>query len=146
VIVDFGYLRSLRGKVVMVGGGFDPLHQGHIAYFKAATQFNLPVLCSIDGDHYVATKHRPLLNEHNRAQVIDAVRYIDYTLINLGTSADVLKELRPARLVKGIDWKGRLPEKEIEICAAHGIEISYVDTVIDSSSQLLSTFLKEVPQ
>ena len=31
----------------MVDGGFDPLHEGHIAYFAAAAELGVPVLCNL---------------------------------------------------------------------------------------------------
>ena len=36
MIVDSRGLAELARKVVMVDGSFDPLHDGHIAYFEAA--------------------------------------------------------------------------------------------------------------
>ncbi len=39
---------AIRGKTVMVAGGFDPLHDGHVAYFQAAADLGLPVVCSVD--------------------------------------------------------------------------------------------------
>ena len=79
---DDSDLRSARrtsaARVAMVDGAFDPLHHGHIAYFKAARELGAPVLCNLASDRYVRTKHRPLLTETQRATVIDAIRYIDY--------------------------------------------------------------------
>ncbi|MBF0162547.1 MAG: adenylyltransferase/cytidyltransferase family protein [Magnetococcales bacterium] len=143
MIIPFAALRDLRGKVTLVGGGFDPIHQGHIAYFQAAAQFGLPVLCSVDGDAYVARKHKPLLAIHNRIQVLDAIRYLQYTYQNPGSTAEVLEALRPALYVKGADWSGRLPADEVALCRAHDIEIRFVSTVLDSSSRLLQAFLQE---
>ncbi len=45
----------------MVDGGFDPLHGGHIAYFRAARELGRPLLCNLSGDDYVRAKHEPLL-------------------------------------------------------------------------------------
>jgi hypothetical protein len=45
--------------------------------------------------------------------------------------------------VKGNDWKGRLPAEQVTICAENGIEVVYLDTVLDSSSRLLQQFTEE---
>jgi hypothetical protein len=54
----------------------------------------------------------------------------------------VLRHLRPACYVKGKDWEGRLPEEQVALCREHGIAIVYLDTVRDSSSRILETFLR----
>jgi cytidyltransferase-like protein len=109
VIVSADRLTGLRGLVAMVDGGFDPLHAGHIAYFRAAAQLGAPVLCNVASDDWVARKHPPLLPQDDRAEVIDAIRWIDYTYLSRTATADVLETLRPLFYVKGADWRDRLP-------------------------------------
>lgn len=140
-IVVFSELATLRRRVAMVDGGFDPLHHGHVAYFKAAAQLGLPVLCCLASDRYVGRKHKPLLPQQSRAAVIDAIRYIDYVCINDATTAEVLEALQPRYYVKGKDWENRLPPAETAVCAAQGIDIVYLDTMLDSSSRILRDYL-----
>lgn len=140
MILTFEQLPSLRQQVTMVDGGFDPLHLGHIEYFKVATQLGVPVLCCLASDRYVSTKHKPLLPQHYRAGVIDSIRYIDYVVINEWSTAEVLAQLQPRFYVKGKDWEGRLPSAETAVCAGHGIEVVYLDTVLDSSSRILKEY------
>ena len=42
MILSFEQLVDYRGEVAMVDGAFDPLHHGHIAYFKAAREEFFP--------------------------------------------------------------------------------------------------------
>jgi cytidyltransferase-like protein len=140
VIVTFEQLPQLRGTVAMVDGAFDPLHRGHIEYFRAASELGVPVLCNIASDRYVSTKHPPLLPEDQRAAVVDAIRYIRFTHVNRFDTETVLRELRPRYYVKGKDWEGRLPDEQVVICREHGIGIVYLDTVLDSSTRLLQQF------
>ena len=116
VIVDFSELSELRGKVAMVDGAFDPLHQGHVEYFEQAAGLGLPLICSVASDAYVATKHKPLLSEQQRLRVIDALKPISYVVLNHKDTETVLEALQPKCYVKGIDWEGRLPERQVEIC------------------------------
>lgn len=127
----------------MVDGAFDPLHRGHIEYFRAATSLGVPLMCNVASDRYVRTKHPPLLPESDRAVIVDAIRFIDYTHINQFDTETVLRELRPKYYVKGRDWVGRLPPDQVTICAEHGIEVVYLDTVLDSSSRILQQFAME---
>jgi cytidyltransferase-like protein len=140
VILAFEQLHEYRGRVAMVDGAFDPLHNGHIEYFRAAASLGVPVLCNLASDAYVRGKHPPLLAEEQRAAVVDAIRYIAYTHIYQIDTETVLRELRPKYYVKGKDWEGRLPPGQIQICAEHGIGIVFLDTVRDSSSRILERF------
>jgi cytidyltransferase-like protein len=141
VILSFEELAAHRGQVAMVDGAFDPLHHGHIEYFKAARALGVPVLCNIASDRYVRTKHRPLLTETQRAAVIDAIRYVDYVHIYQIDTETILRQLRPRYYVKGSDWRERgLPPEQDVICREHGIEIVFLDTVLDSSSRLLRDY------
>jgi cytidyltransferase-like protein len=143
VILTFEQLVEHRGQVAMVDGAFDPLHRGHIEYFKAASALDVPLLCNVASDRYVRTKHPPLLPEDQRAAVVDAIRYIAYTHVNRFDTETILRHLRPKYYVKGADWRGRLPPEQEVICGEHGIEVVYLDTVLDSSSRLLQQFALE---
>ena len=42
--------------VVLVTGGFDPLHSGHIAYFEAARQLGDKLIVGLNSDDWLARK------------------------------------------------------------------------------------------
>jgi cytidyltransferase-like protein len=141
VILSFHELAAYRGTVAMVDGAFDPLHRGHIEYFRVACErLDAPLFCNVASDRYVASKHPPLLPEGDRAAIVDAIRYITYTHINQFDTETVLRELRPRYYVKGRDWDGRLPPEQMRICGELGIGIVYLDTVLDSSSRILQQY------
>jgi cytidyltransferase-like protein len=145
VIIRFEQLKEYRKQVAMVDGAFDPLHRGHIEYFRAAAQqLDVPLLCNIASDQYVRTKHVPLLPEDDRAVILDAIRFISYTHINQFDTETILRELQPKYYVKGKDWDGRLPSDQVRICGEYGIEIVYLDTVIDSSSRILKSYTEQL--
>ncbi len=143
MIVSFDELKGLRGRVAMVDGAFDPLHRGHVEYFRMASELGVPVLCNVASDRYVSTKHRPFLGEEQRAAIVDAIRYISYTYIYQVDTETVLRQLQPRYYVKGSDWRDRLPAEQVEICRTYGIEIVYLDTVLDSSSRILKDYCAE---
>ena len=144
MIVTFEELNNYRKQVAMVDGAFDPLHRGHIEYFRAAAeQLDVPLLCNVASDRYVRSKHPPLLPEEQRAAIVDAIRYISYTHVNQFDTETVLRELQPKYYVKGKDWEGRLPPDQVKICSEYGIGVVYLDTVLDSSSRLLKTYTEQ---
>jgi cytidyltransferase-like protein len=145
MILSFDELVAHRGRVGMVDGAFDPLHRGHIEYFRAASErLDVPLLCNVASDRYVESKHPPLVPENDRAAVVDAIRYIRYTHVNRFDTETILRHLRPKYYVKGSDWRNRLPPEQVAICHDHAIEIVYLDTVLNSSSQLLQEFCRKI--
>lgn len=147
MILTFDELKEYRKKVAMVDGAFDPLHRGHIEYFRAAAErLSPPLLCNVASDRYVWTKHPPLLPEEQRAAIVDAIRFISYTHVNHFDTETILRELQPMYYVKGKDWDGRLPAEQVDICHAHGIEVVYLDTIFDSSTRILNDVIKQLSQ
>ena len=126
----------------MVDGGFDPLHHGHVAYFEAAAALGLPVLCNVTRDEWVAAKHPLVLAQAERGAVVDAIRFVAFTHLSQVSTAEVLRLLEPRFYAKGADWRGRLPEEELAICAERRIEVVYLDTVVDSSTAILERYAR----
>src|SRR3970040_84949 len=140
MIIGYRDLKQYRKKVAMVDGAFDPLHHGHIEYFARAREVGGTLLCNIAPDSYTVAKHPPLLPAQQRAIVIDALRSIDYTHVSPVDTETVLRELQPTHYIKGKDGEGRLPPEQVRICREEGIEMVFLDTVRDSSTQLLKNF------
>ena len=95
----------------MVSGGFDPLHPGHLAYFRAAAALGAPLLVNVSHDEWVGRKHVPLLTQAERIQLIDALEMVEYVHAEQGPTFEVLRALRPRYFAKGADWEGRLPAR-----------------------------------
>lgn len=144
MIVGAEQLSGLAGSVTLVDGGFDPLHAGHVAYFRAAAELGLPVLCNVSGDDWVGRKHPPLLPHLDRCELVDAIRHIAYTHASRTGTSDVLALSRPKLYAKGADWRGRLPADELETCARLGIEIVYLETVTGSSTDILRRYVERL--
>jgi bifunctional ADP-heptose synthase (sugar kinase/adenylyltransferase) len=144
MIVATSDLPDLAGQVTMVSGGFDPLHSGHVAYFRAASELGMPVLCNVSSDDWVSRKHAPLLLREERLQLIDAIRFVAYTHAEETTTGQVLAQLRPRYFAKGADWRDRLPDNEREVCERHGVEIVFLDTAFDSSTDVLRRYHERV--
>ncbi len=142
MIVATRDLALFRGEVTMVDGSFDPLHEGHIEYFRLASELGRPVLCNIAPDTWTATKHRILLAQNQRATIIDAIRYISYVHVAKSPTAEILRSLVPAAYAKGRDWldRGGVPALESELCQTLGIQVVYLDSVENSSSEILRRF------
>ncbi len=140
MILNTDQLGNYAGKFVMVDGSFDPIHEGHVAYFAGAAEFGLPVLCNVAPDKWTESKHMVLLSQTQRGIVLDSIRYLSFVHLSAIATGEILELLRPRFYVKGNDWleRGGVPVDEREICQRLGIEIKYLDTVLNSSSRILS--------
>ena len=147
MILNYKDLNKYEKKVVMVDGGFDPLHIGHVNYFEEASKLGFPVLCNVQSDKYIREiKNRPnLLPEEQRIKLIDSFKSISYVHLCRTSTHDILAQLKPLKYVKGLDWKKKsLPEIEKQVCREFGIEIIYLDTVLDSSTNIFDNFTRDL--
>jgi cytidyltransferase-like protein len=91
MILETSQLSDYVGQVAMVDGSFDPIHDGHIAYFQGAAEFGIPVLCNVASDSWTVTKHQVLLSQVQRAVVLDAIRFISFVHLSSTSTLEVLK-------------------------------------------------------
>ena len=126
-----------RGPVILCSGAFDGLHAGHVAYLKAAREVPGPgepqhaLWVAVAPDAYIVqVKHRqPYWSQADRVRTIEALAVVDRVVTQRELSvARVIREMRPAYFVKGIDWTDRLPRDVQSACADVKCLMVYVDT------------------
>ena len=67
--------------VTLVTGGFDPLHSGHIAYFKAAREFGNSLCVGVNSDDWLTGKKgKPFMNVSERMSIIKELKCVDVTI------------------------------------------------------------------
>ena len=65
-------------RVVLVTGGFDPLHSGHIAYFKAARELGDHLVVGVNSDEWLTRKKgRPFMSFEERCAIIKELTVVD---------------------------------------------------------------------
>ena len=65
-------------KIVLVTGGFDPLHSGHIAYFEAARILGDMLIVGINSDEWLTRKKgQPFMDVYERCRIIESLRVVD---------------------------------------------------------------------
>ena len=65
-------------KIVLVTGGFDPLHSGHIEYFKSAKQLGNKLVVGINSDEWlIRKKGRPFMPFKERLAIIQSLSMVD---------------------------------------------------------------------
>ena len=67
--------------VTLVTGGFDPLHSGHIAYFKAAREFGNSLCVGVNSDDWLTRKKgKPFMNVSERMSIIKELKCVDIAI------------------------------------------------------------------
>jgi len=65
-------------KLVLVTGGFDPLHSGHIDYFKSAKQLGDKLIVGLNSDEWLTRKKgRPFMPFKERVAIIKELSMVD---------------------------------------------------------------------
>lgn len=68
-------------KIVLVTGGFDPLHSGHLAYFKAAKELGDKLIVGINSDAWLTRKKgQPFMPIEERREIIGHIAIVDGTI------------------------------------------------------------------
>ena len=102
-------LRKQNKKIVFTNGCFDIIHSGHIRILKKAKEKGDVLIVGLNSDKSVRKikgKKRPIMNEKDRALILDSIRYVDYVvLFDEETPYNLIKEIEPDVLVKGSDYK-----------------------------------------
>jgi len=72
-----------RQKVVVVSGGFDPLHSGHIAYLKEARALGDRLIVAINSDDWLESKKgRFFMPQSERAEIVKNLAFVDRVYAN----------------------------------------------------------------
>lgn len=102
-------IKSNGKSIVLTNGCFDILHAGHITLLKKAKQLADVLIVALNTDKSVKRlkgNKRPILNQKERALIVDSIKYVDYVvLFDEDTPYRVIGELKPDVLVKGADYK-----------------------------------------
>ena len=67
--------------IVLITGGFDPLHSGHIAYFKAAKELGDILVVGVNSDAWLTRKKgSPFMPYKERAEIVRNIVGVDFVI------------------------------------------------------------------
>src|SRR3984893_14524560 len=135
-IVSREQLRSLLAerqrtgaRVVFANGCFDTLHVGHVRYLQGARQEGDILAVAVNSDSSVCELKgpgRPILPESARADLVAALRVVDYVVLFSESNVEgLLQFLGPHVHAKGTDYTAEtVPERAT--AARLGIRVAIV--------------------
>ena len=132
--------RAAGRTVAFANGCFDLLHVGHIRYLESAAQEADVLVVAINDDASVRRlkgEGRPILSAADRAELVAALRCVDYVVIfPEPTVGPLLASLRPDVHCKGTDYTvDSVPERDI--VRAYGGRTAIVGDPKDHSTREL---------
>jgi cytidyltransferase-like protein len=114
-------------KVVAVSGFFDPLHVGHIEYFKMAKGLGDRLIVVLNNDEQLLLKRGKsgFMNQSERKKVIESIGFVDEVFISVDKDRSICESLRvlsPDVFANGGDrFADEIPESKV--CRELGIEM-----------------------
>ena len=114
--------------IACVSGYFDPIHVGHIEYFKKSKLIADKLMVIVNNDEQaILKKGRAFMPADERVQIIRELKCVDYVVKSVDLDRTVCKTLeivepRPTYFCNGGDQNNNsIPE--VDICERVGIEL-----------------------
>ncbi|MFA5778209.1 MAG: adenylyltransferase/cytidyltransferase family protein [Candidatus Paceibacterota bacterium] len=136
-------------KTVMVSGGFDPVHIGHVRMFNEAKRLGDRLVVVINNDNWLRLKKGySFMSEDERKEIIEAFNSVDEVVITSHTEntkdisvCEEIRKIKPHIFANGGDRKpDGDPVPEVTVCAELGIQMVYnvgLGGKVQSSSELV---------
>lgn len=110
-ISNFLSLKStvLKDKnIVLVCGSFDLFHSGHLEFLQFSKSKGDILIVLLNSDISIKKykgKHRPIINQKDRAFILQGLEVVDYIIIfNELTPERYFKLIKPTTFCNGLDW------------------------------------------
>lgn len=140
-------LKKQGKKIVLCGGCFDVLHPGHVIFLERAKRCGDILIVLLESDQKIKKLkgiNRPVHNQHQRAQVLSALRSVDYVVVlpNLEEEKDydlLIMEIRPS-VIAATKGSADIHHHQ-RVAKLVGAKLKYVTRMIGnhSTSRILSS-------
>ena len=84
-------------NIIILSGGFDPVHKGHIRMFREAANLSINVIVGLNSDKWLTRKKgKPFMNWDERAEILQSCKYINQVLPfddSDETANDIIKQV-----------------------------------------------------
>ena len=130
-----------KRPTVMVSGGFDPVHAGHIRMIREAAQYGDVIVVANSDDWLFRKKGFVFMEYERRVEILNAIKgvvLVDSVNDTDGTVCEAIHRLKPDYFANGGD-RGRNNTPEQNVCEELGVELLWGiggEEKLDNSSSL----------
>ena len=129
-------------RTIMVSGGFDPIHVGHVRMILEAAKHGEVIVVANSDDWLMRKKGYVFMPWEERAEIIESIRgvvRVEHVDDADNTVCEAISRCRPDAFANGGDRKGD-NTPEVALCNELGIELMWNvgGGKIQSSSELVS--------
>src|SRR5437773_6049569 len=141
--------RAAGRTIAFANGCFDLLHVGHVRYLEGAAAEGDRLIVAVNDDRSVSALKgpgRPILGAADRAELVAALRGVDYVIVfGDATAGRLLRLLEPDVHCKGTDYAvDTVPERAV--VQAYGGRTAIVgDSKSHSTRDLLARLAHDAP-
>jgi D-beta-D-heptose 7-phosphate kinase/D-beta-D-heptose 1-phosphate adenosyltransferase len=136
-----------KRKTIMVSGGFDPVHVGHIRMIREAAEYG-DVIVVANSDNWLHRKKGFVFMEFGkRSEILSSIKgviLVDSVDDTDGTVCEAIRRHQPYYFANGGD-RGKSNTTEQDVCEEIGVELLWGiggDYKADASSTLVNRFRK----
>ena len=139
---------SKEKPTVMVSGGFDPVHAGHIRMIREAAQYGDVIIIANSDDWLFNKKGFVFMEWERRVEILNAIKgviLVDSVDDSNGTVCEAIRRLRPTYFANGGD-RGKHNTPEQNVCDELGIEMLWSiggDEKVAASSDLVKSVVNK---
>lgn len=135
-----------NGKLIMVSGGFDPIHIGHVRMILEASKYGDVIVVANSDDWLMRKKGYVFMPWQERAEIIESIRgvlRVEHVDDSDDTVCEAIKRIKPDVFANGGDRKDN-NTPEVTLCNKLGIGLAWNvgGGKIQSSSELVSASKK----
>lgn len=149
-------------KVILISGGFDPVHKGHIECIQNAGKLADKVWIGLNNDNWLRRKKgKSFMKEDERAFVMNNIKGVDWVYVmnpkihDDNTAVDFIDAARRKWMKENETWlhgimafgnggdrvAGGVPAMEEDVCKGYGIDMVWgLGDKVQSSSWLLEKY------
>ena len=130
-----------ENKTVMVSGGFDPVHAGHIRMIREAANHGAVIIIANSDDWLYRKKGFVFMEYERRVEILNAIKgviLVDSVDDTDGTVCEAIRRLKPTYFANGGD-RGRENTPEQSVCEEIGVKLLWGiggEEKLQSSSEL----------
>lgn len=135
--------------IAIVSGGFDPIHDGHLALLKEAHENYDAVIVLLNSDEWLRRKKgKEFMSFELRKEILEAIKYVDEVLSvddsdnTVNSGLELLRASHPKDELYFLNGGDRLPQNTPEESMCNALDINMDWGIgglkINSSSELLT--------